>query len=45
MLREILNEMMEKEEKDPNKILKISRELDLLIVEYYKEVDDTNERV
>ncbi len=35
-LRKDLDEMMSKEEKDPKKILRISEELDLLILEYYK---------
>lgn len=35
-LRKDLDEMMSKEEKDSNKILRISEELDLLILEYYK---------
>ena len=35
-LKKDLNELMTKEEKDPKKILKISEELDLLIIEYYR---------
>ena len=35
-LKKDLNELMTKEEKDAKKILKISEELDLLIIEYYR---------
>lgn len=37
-LKKDLNELMDKEDKDPKKILKISEELDTLIVEYYKTI-------
>lgn len=35
-LRRDLNELMSKKEKDAEKILRISEELDVLIVEYYR---------
>lgn len=35
-LKKDLDEMMAKEEMDPKKVLKISKELDLLINEYYR---------
>ncbi|NLY45768.1 MAG: Spo0E family sporulation regulatory protein-aspartic acid phosphatase [Tissierella sp.] len=37
-LRKDLNEMIDRENEDPKKILQISEELDLLILEYYKEI-------
>ena len=37
-LRRDLDEMMSNEEKDANRILRISQELDLLIVEYYRTI-------
>lgn len=38
-LKKDLNDMMDKEIKDPDKILEISEKLDVLIVEYYKMID------
>lgn len=37
-LKRYLNELMSKEEKDYKKILEVSQELDVLIVEYYREL-------
>ncbi|MDR7869760.1 MAG: aspartyl-phosphate phosphatase Spo0E family protein [Tissierellaceae bacterium] len=37
-LKKDLNDLMSKDVKDAKKILKISEELDLLILEYYKEM-------
>ena len=37
-LRKNLNEMMDREDGDRDRILQISQELDVLIVEYYKEM-------
>ncbi|MFY9213368.1 MAG: aspartyl-phosphate phosphatase Spo0E family protein [Tissierellaceae bacterium] len=38
-LKKQLDDLMGKEEKDQKKILDISRELDVLIVEYYKSLE------
>ena len=37
-LKKDLNEMVGKENEDPKKILQVSQELDVLILEYYKEI-------
>lgn len=37
-LKKILNEMMSRENEDPKKILQVSQDLDVLILEYYKEI-------
>lgn len=42
-LRKNLNEMLGREDEDPDRILQISQELDLLIVEYYREVGIYNQ--